>query len=139
VLREYKACQTRPSIDTSYLFATRKGKQTRSASISWAFTELRRASGVHRRDGSSHQPRLSDLRFTFAVHRIAAGIDSGDDLNRLLPALAAYMGQVGLGSTARYLALTPNRFRKDLDKLSAGRDGGHWRSDPDLMKFLDSL
>jgi integrase/recombinase XerD len=139
VLREYKAHWTRLSVGTSYLFMTRKGKQTRSAGISHAFTELRRASGVHRRDGSSHQPRISDLRFTFAVHRIAAGIESGDDLNRLLPALAAYMGQVGLGSTARYLALTPQRFKKELDKLSPRSDAGHWKNDPDLIKFLGSL
>jgi integrase/recombinase XerD len=139
VLKEYKASCTRASVGVSYLFTTRAGNQTRSAGISRAFTELRRASGVHRRDGSSHQPRISDLRFTFAVHRIAAGIETGDDLNRLLPALAAYMGQVGLGSTARYLALTPQRFKKDLDKLSSGSDGGHWKNDPDLIRFLGSL
>jgi integrase len=139
VLKEYKASCTRVPVGASYLFTTRKGKQTRSAGISRAFTELRRASGVHRRDGSSHQPRISDLRFTFAVHRISAGIEGDDDLNRLLPALAAYMGQVGLGSTARYLALTPQRFKKDLDKLSPRSDRGHWKDDPVLMKFLGGL
>jgi hypothetical protein len=60
-------------------------------------------------------------------------------LNRLLPALAAYMGQVGLGSTARYLALTPERFRKNLDKLSTVRRDSHWIDDPNLMRFLGNL
>lgn len=139
VLKQYIASCTRVPVGPPYLFTTLKGKQTRSAGISHAFMELRRASGVHRRDGSSHQPRISDLRFTFAVHRISAGIENGDDLNRLLPALAAYMGQVGLGSTARYLALTPQRFKKDLYKLSPRSDGGHWRDDPDLIRFLGNL
>jgi integrase len=139
VLREYKIWRDPLTGDTPFLFLTRKGKQPSSASISRNFNGLRRASGVHRRDDSRHQPRISDLRFTFAVHRISGGIENGDDLNRLLPALAAYMGQVGLGSTARYLALTPERFRKDLDKLSPRRDAGHWKDDPDLIKYLDNL
>jgi integrase/recombinase XerD len=139
VLREFKAGKLRIHARSPYLFLTRKGKQTRSASISRTFTEVRCASGVHRRDDSRHQPRISDLRFTFAVHRISAGIGSGDDLNRLLPALTAYMGQVGLGSTARYMALTPGRFKKDLDKLSQRSETGRWKNDVELMKFLDNL
>lgn len=139
VLREYKASRVCLSAGSPYLFVTKQGKQTRSASISKKFAELRLASGVHRRDDSNQQPRISDLRFTFAVHRISAAIDNGDDLNRLLPALAAYMGQVGLGSTARYMALTPGRFKKDLDKLSPRKETGRWKNDVELMQFLDNL
>jgi integrase/recombinase XerD len=76
--------------------------------------------------------------FTFAVHRISVGIESGDDLNRLLPALAAYMGQVGLGSTARYTALTPARLKKDLNRFSPRSETGRWKNDIELMKFLNS-
>ena len=139
VLQEYRANRLQPAGESPYLFLTRKGKQPTSARITKSFTGLRHASGVHRRVGSRLQPCLSDLRFTFAVHRISAGIENGDDLNRLLPALAAYMGQVGLGSTSRYLALTPERFRKDLDKLSPRLESGHWKDDPELVKFLESL
>jgi ribosomal protein S16 len=62
---------------------------------------------VIQNDGDKHQPRLCDLRVTFAVHRITSWIKNGADLNQMLPALAAYMGQVGLGHTDKYLALTP--------------------------------
>jgi integrase/recombinase XerD len=139
VLREYKANRVEPTDGSPYLFLTRRGKPPSSVRISISFRALRLASGVRRRVGSRHQPCISDLRFTFAVHRISAGIENGDDLNRLLPALAAYMGQVGLGSTARYLALTPERFRKDLDKLSPRSESGHWKDDPELVKFLENL
>jgi integrase/recombinase XerD len=139
VLRVYRANKVVPRGESSPLFQTRSGGAPCAGSISRTFFGLRRVSGVHRRDGSSHQPRVSDLRFTFAVHRISAGIKNDDDLNRLLPALAAYMGQVGLGSTPRYLALTPERFRKDLDKLSPKHETGHWKDDLALIKFLDSL
>jgi len=139
VLREYKVWRsTRPG-DSPYLFVTRKGRQTNGGSIAKYFQELRRTSGVHRRDDSHLQPRVSDLRFSFAVHRIAKGIEDGDDLNRLLPALAAYMGQVGLGATARYLALTAGRFRRQLDKLSPQPGSSNWSDDPELLRFLDNL
>src|SRR3989442_689983 len=85
------------------------------------------------------QPRLHDLRHTLAVHRLTAWIKRGADLNRLTPALSAYIGQVGLGSTDRYLSLTTERFRSQLDKLSPRRSKKRWRDNPALMRFLPEL
>jgi integrase/recombinase XerD len=82
---------------------------------------------------------MRDLRSTFAVHRITSWIKEGADLNRMLPALAAYMGNVSLASTEKYLSLTPERFRKELQKLSPQRGNGHWRDNPALIKFLTAL
>jgi integrase/recombinase XerD len=87
----------------------------------------------------SCQPRMHDLRHTFAVHRITGWIKHGANLNRMMPALAVYLGQSGLGSTERYLSLTPERFRTQLDKLSPRRGRKRWRDDPALMKFLAEL
>ncbi len=42
-----------------------------------------------RHDGARYQPRLHDLRHTFAVHRLTAWIKRGADLNRMIPALSA--------------------------------------------------
>lgn len=103
------------------------------------FRRLRRIAGITRNVAASYQPRMHDLRATFAVHRITTWIKSGLDLNRMLPALAAYIGNVGLQSTDQYLALTPERFRKELRKLSPQRGRKRWRDDPALMKFLSSL
>ena len=66
-------------------------------------------------------------------------IKRGADLNRMIPALSAYIGQVGLGSTDRYLSLTPERFRTQLDKLSPRRGKKHWRDNSALMRFLAEL
>jgi hypothetical protein len=57
----------------------------------------------------------------------------------MLPALAAYIGQQELASTERYLSLTPERFRKELDKLSPMRRKQRWRNNPNLMNFLALL
>src|ERR1700723_3595589 len=63
----------------------------------------------------------------------------GADLNRMIPALSAYIGQVGLGSTDRSLSLTPERFRTQLDKLSPRRGKKRWRENPALIGFLAEL
>jgi len=62
-------------------------------------------------------------------------IKAGRNLNRILHALAAHIGQIGLGSTERYPLLTPERFRKDLDKLSPSQGERKWGQNKDLMQF----
>jgi hypothetical protein len=49
------------------------------------------------------------------------------------------MGQVGLGSTDRYLSMTPERFREQLVKLSPQRRRRRWSDNPALMRFLAGL
>ncbi len=122
-----------------YLFSKKDGRPIRARTLASNFRELRQIAGITRSDGATYQPRMHDLRSTFAVHRITSWIRNSADLNRMLPALSIYMGQLGLASTERYLSLTPERFRKDLDKLSPRRGRNHWRDDPSLMKFLAEL
>jgi integrase/recombinase XerD len=133
VLRQYLQSIARTKIQTSKFFVTRDGKALNVVTLSKSFQRLRRVAGVTRK------ARMHDLRHTFAIHRLTAWIKQGADLNRMLPALAAYMGQVGLGSTERYLSMTPERFREQLSKLSPQRRKRRWRDNPTLMKFLAEL
>jgi integrase/recombinase XerD len=75
-----------------------------------------------RLDGIRFQPRLHDLSSTFAVHRIAAWYEQGLDAQELLPALGAYLGQLGLISMNRHLSLTPEHYRKHLATACRRRD-----------------
>jgi len=138
-LRRYMQCLRRRNHQTSNLLTYKNGSPIRGCALGVSFRRLRRLAGIQRKDGALYQPRMHDLRYTFAVHRLASWLKQGADLNRLLPALAAYIGQVGLGSTERYLTLTPERFRKQLSKLSPQRRKKRWRDDLALMKFLDGL
>lgn len=124
---------------SSRIFLTKSGHPIPKSTLAERFNLLRRLAGVMRNDGKAIQPRMQDLRPTFAVHRLTSWIKSGSDLNRMLPALATYMGYVGLESADQYLSMTPERFRKDLEKLSPHRGRKRWRDDPDLMKFLSGL
>jgi hypothetical protein len=79
--------------------------------------------GIARDDGARYQPPLHD-RHTFAVHRLTGWIKRGADLKRIIPALSAYIGQVGRSSTDRYLALTPERFQSSPPQETiAGQSG----------------
>ena len=139
VMRRYLQSTTRKKIQSSDFFVTRGGNTLNVNNLRRSFQRLRRIAGIARHDGARYQPRLHDLRHTFAVHRVTAWLKQGADLNRMLPALAAYMGQVGLGSTERYLSMTPERFRKQLVKLSPQRRKRRWRDNASLMKFLAEL
>ncbi len=138
-LRRHKRYLARVPNKSPYFFVGKDGKALTETSVIVAFRNLRRLAGVQRYDGATYQPRMHDLRATFAVHRLTSWLRQGGDLNRLIPALSAYMGQVGLGSSERYLKLTPERFRKHLAKLSPQRGKRHWCDDRDLMRFLDGL
>jgi integrase/recombinase XerD len=120
-------------------FLNKEGNTVNQRTLGSTFQHLRQIAGVARHDGAIYQPRLHDFRHTFAVHRLSAWIKHGADLNRMIPALSAYIGQVGLGSTYRYLNLTPERFRAQLHKLSPRCGKKRWRDSPALMKFLTEL
>jgi integrase/recombinase XerD len=72
------------------------------------FGRLRRHTSVCRTAGTKYQPRLHDLRHTFAVHRLVAWYQQGTDVQKLLPRLATYLGHVDIQSTQHYLTMTPD-------------------------------
>ena len=132
---EWKSRWRKPG---SNLFTNKDGSAIRRDILDKSFQRLRLLTGIRRNDGACYQPRMHDLRHTFAVHRLRAWLKHGAAMNRLLPALSAYMGQVGLGQTERYLSMTPERFRKQLAMLSPRRRKKRWRDNPALMRFLES-
>jgi integrase len=71
------------------------------------FRSLRAHAGICRGDGARRQPRLHDLRHTFAVHRLTSWYRQGADGQRLLPLLSVYLGHVHLGATQGYLRMMP--------------------------------
>ena len=89
-------------------FVTRHGEPVIRSLAERTFCRLRGVANVHRHDGARYQPRLHDLRHTFAVHRLVAWYREGADVQRLLPQLSTYLGHVHILSTQRYLTMTPD-------------------------------
>lgn len=71
------------------------------------FGLLRKAAHISRERTARYQPRIHDIRHTAAVHRVIAWYRAGEDVQRLLPQLATYLGHVDIASTQRYLSMTP--------------------------------
>jgi integrase len=69
---------------------------------------------------------MHDLRHTAAVHRVIAWYRSGQDVQRLLPQLATYLGHVEISSTQRYLQMTPELLQEAGRRFARYADcGGH--------------
>jgi integrase len=139
VVRDYFKWRFGSNRADEYLFLKKSGRVVDEKSIQHYFARLVRRLRLGRRDGVTGWPRISDLRTSFAIHRITEWLRDEANMNQMLPALATYLGQFGLYSVERYLRLTPERFRKQLMSLSPQRSRRHWRDDEALMRFLASL
>lgn len=93
-------------------FVYRTGAPVNADTLEGVFQQLRVLAGVHRSDGARYQPRLHDLRHTFAVHRLTAWYAEGADVQKLLPLLSTYLGHVRLAETQVYLTMTPELLRE---------------------------
>lgn len=88
-------------------FCCRDGRPVPKHMVEAAFRRARGEAGIKRKGGPRRQPRLHDLRHSGAVHRVVAWYRRGDDVQKLLPKLATYLGHVDLQATQRYLTMTP--------------------------------
>jgi site-specific recombinase XerD len=88
-------------------FVLRRGGPLSIHIVREAFRRLRTYAGVGRADGARYQPRLHDMRHSFAVGRLTSWYEQGADVQRLLPQLATYLGHVSIAATQVYLTMTP--------------------------------
>jgi integrase/recombinase XerD len=86
------------------------------AVVCYAFRQLRKCAGI-KRSNSSYQPRMQDLRHTFAVHSIAKWTRMGCDMEKMIPMLATYMGSVEIDGMERYLELSPESYLPQINRL----------------------
>ncbi len=108
-------------------FTYKKGDPVRRFVLEDAFFRLRKHVGITRQN-ARYQPRLHDLRHTFAVHRLTAWYHTGADVQHLLPALCTHLGHISLSGTQRYLTMTPEllaeaalRFANYAEEVSRGQ------------------
>jgi integrase/recombinase XerD len=91
--------------DTPF-FTTERGNRVNQYTVEDSFRRICQKAGVRRDDGARYQPRLHDLRHTFAVHRLTAWYRRNKDVQHLLPQLSVYLGHVHLAATQVYLTMT---------------------------------
>jgi len=130
VLREYahwRAAAHPSAATTDTFFLNKRGEAVHRCSLESAFKRLRESAGVRRSDGGRFQPRLHDLRHTFAVHRLTEWYRRGADVQRLVYHLSIYLGHVGLKSTQVYLTMVPELLQQAGTRFEryADQEEGH--------------
>nr|DAE55248.1 MAG TPA: SITE SPECIFIC RECOMBINASE XERD [Caudoviricetes sp.] len=90
----------------SRLFLNRKGLEMQIDTVRGSFERIRKHAGISRSDKSPFQPRIHDLRHTFAVNRLTAWYKENKDVQKLLPVLSTYLGHKHLSHTSVYLTMT---------------------------------
>jgi len=126
VLARYAARTEVSDADVPF-FTTRAGARVNQDTLEGHFRVFCTRAGVRRTDGARYQPRLHDLRHTFAVHRLTAWYRQGADVQLLLPHLSVYLGHASLEGTRVYLSMTPELLREAGRRFEqyAGKEEHH--------------
>lgn len=112
VLVAYTNERSHRSHTADTFFVTRTREAVKLLTAERAFSHIRKVADVYRNDGARYQPRLHDLRHTFAVHRLVTWYRQGSDVQRLLPLLSTYLGHINIAATQQYLTMTSDLLRE---------------------------
>jgi len=111
ILVQYDRTRPKGRPANAPFFTTQAGGRVPSVRLELKFRFLCDRAGIRRTD-TRKQPRIHDLRHTFAVHRLTSWYQQGADVQRLLHHLSVYLGHVHLQSTQVYLSMTPELLRE---------------------------
>jgi len=100
----------------SYLLVSNRGNRLDVAEIHRTFYALSRQIGL-RGPCDSHGPRLHDMRHRFALQALLRWYRAGEDVERRLPVLSAYLGHVHLRDTFWYLSAWPELMQEAMRRL----------------------
>lgn len=103
-------------LQASYLFISHRGNRLDGGEIRRTFYALSRQIGL-RGASDSHGPRLHDMRHRFAVQTLLRWYRAGEDAERRLPVLSAYLGHVHVADTYWYLSQWPELMQEAMKRL----------------------
>lgn len=107
---------------SSYLFVSSRGNRLDAGDIHRTFYALSRQIGL-RGASDSRGPRLHDMRHRFATNTLVQWYRSGEDPERRLPLLSAYLGHVHVADTQWYLEGSPELMREAMLRLQQRWEG----------------
>ena len=105
------------------LFLDRAGQPICLDTVRGCFQRIREAAGISRNDGAYCQPRLHDLRHTFAVNRLTAWYRKGKDVQKHISSLSTYLGHDKVSNTSVYLTMTDEMLREASKRFKAYCNG----------------
>jgi integrase len=99
-----------------YLFVSNRGNRLDGGEIRRTFYQLSRQVGL-RGPTESRGPRLHDMRHGFASKTLLTWYRAGENAERRLPVLSAYLGHVHWHDTYWYLSATPELMQEAMARL----------------------
>tara|TARA_R110002050_G_scaffold83619_1_gene178825 strand:- start:4240 stop:5184 length:945 start_codon:yes stop_codon:yes gene_type:complete len=109
---EWRKQQGQPQDMESYFFLCKDGNPLKTEVMNDIFQRIRKKADIKREDNAVYQPRIHDLRGTFAVNRLTSWYQENKDVQKLLPLLSVYLGHKYLAHTSVYLSMTDNLLKE---------------------------
>ncbi|WP_158921949.1 tyrosine-type recombinase/integrase [Acidisphaera sp. S103] len=109
---------------TAHWFVNRRGERLGYDAVDGVFQRLVKLVGMIAQN-QRRRPRLHDLRHRFAMITVLQWYHEGQDVERRLPVLSAYLGHVEVRDTYWYLSACPPLLAAARDRLER-----HWEAVP---------
>jgi len=106
----------------AYFFTSLVGTRLPEAATHKTFRALTRSIGLGI-SGDGHWPRMHDFRHRFATQTLLRWYRSGEDPERSLPILSAYLGHAHPSDTYWYLSNNPELMREAMNRLENRWEG----------------
>lgn len=122
-LQNYASARDRisPSGKCDRFFVSDRGQPMPYSTVRTVFRSL--CGGLKIASRNRRQPRLHDLRHTFACRRVERWYDTGTNLEGLVAALSVYLGHAKVSDTYWYLTATPELLARAAARFEAFASG----------------
>lgn len=105
-----------------FIFVTSRGKLFNPSHVRSVFYSLSSQIGIGHCAGGQ-RPRMHDMRHRFATNTLMNWYKNGQDPERLLPHLSAYLGHIDIASTQWYLEGSPELMKAAMSRLETLWEG----------------
>lgn len=122
-LERYLTLRRGMAASTDRLFVNLRGTPVSYGSIQQKFKRLRQAAGLAQPRGKRN-PRIQDLRHTFAVRALEKARFDRDHVTEHILALSTYLGHACVTDTYWYLEATPELMTRISERCEAHSEGG---------------
>ena len=109
---KWRIKQKFPQDENDSIFIGKNNKPFEEDTMHGIFQRIREKAKIKRSDHATYQPRIHDLRHTFAVNRITSWYQENKNVQQLLPILSVYLGHKYLAHTSVYLTMTDDLLQE---------------------------
>jgi site-specific recombinase XerD len=133
-LQELMQARARQAKGEDYLFVNRQGGQLSRSGIANIIERAVARAALTTQTLQKCRVTPHTFRHTTAMHLLQSGVE--------VNVIRSWLGHVSIATTNRYIEIDLTMKWKALENCGVGQDegcAGRWRSDPDILAWLESL